>query len=187
MRILGSLICSWLLLHCAAARPSAMAQRASASETKQACRAFVQRFYEWYVPKALHESGVPASDLALKYQRSVFSPDLIRALREDSEAQARAAGAIVGLDFDPFLNTQDPSSHYVVSDVMLSGNRCRADVYGVSSGAKSSKPDVLPELAFENGRWLFVNFHYGKSKRSNDENLLSILRTLREGRQNSPK
>ena len=89
----------------------------------------------------------------------------------------------MGLDFDPFLNAQDPSEHYVLRDVSVKDGRCSVEVYSVTSGKKSAKKFVIPELMFKSGQWVFMNFHYGKSKRAEDENLLSILKTLRADRQ----
>lgn len=152
-------------------------------DMQKSCRDSVQAFYDWYVPKALKNSEMPASDLALRYKAALFSPDLLRALREDSQAQAKAKGEIVGLDFDPFLNAQDPSEHYVLRDVSVKDGRCSVEVYSVTSGKKSAKTAVIPELMFKSGQWVFMNFHYGKSKRAEDENLLSILKTLRADRQ----
>jgi hypothetical protein len=77
--------------------------------TPESVRGFVQGFYDWYVPKALDHKIFRAWDLALKTKSSVFSPELAQALREDSAAQDKAEkGELVGLDFDPFLNSQDP-------------------------------------------------------------------------------
>jgi hypothetical protein len=59
-------------------------------------------------PKSLKDGTDTAWNLAIKTKSSVFSPQLALALKEDSAAQAKAEGEIVGLDFDPFLNSQDP-------------------------------------------------------------------------------
>jgi hypothetical protein len=151
---------------------------ASPQDLQKSCRDFVQGFYDWYVPKALKVNVRPA-DLVLKYKSSAFSPELLRALREDSEAQARSPEKLVSLDFDPFLNTQDPSQRYVVGSITLKGDRYWAEVYSVTLGRKSAMPAVVAELTLKNGQWMFVNFHYGKSERSADENLVSTLKALR--------
>ena len=66
--------------------PFSLAQetKTSPQDLERSCRNFVQRFYDWYVPKALGEieSKEPASDLALKYKSSAFSSELARALGE---------------------------------------------------------------------------------------------------------
>jgi hypothetical protein len=40
----------------------------------------------------------------------------------------------------------------------------------------------VPELAFENGKWVFTNFHYGDSDIPANENLLSVLQQLKKER-----
>ena len=40
----------------------------------------------------------------------------------------------------------------------------------------------MAEVVSENGRWQFVNFHYGEGK---DDNLVSTLKLLRDERQKS--
>ena len=155
------------------------------NDTERSCREFVQAFYDWYVPKSLHGHNGPASDPALKYKRSLFSDELVRGLSEDSAAQAKS-DEIVGLDFDPFLNSQDPSEHFVVRSVTRKGDRYWVEVRGVQSG--KFRETVIPELVFtKEGRWQFVNFHYGKSEFFEDENLLRTLELLRQDREKGGK
>ena len=178
MRTTKVAVCLFLFL----APQLLLAQGVNSGSAEDSCRRFVQGFYDWYVPKALKESDTPALDLALKVKSSAFDARLLQALREDSAARAKVADEIVGLDFDPFLNTQDLGQRYVVGKVTRKGDGCRADVHVVVSGKRSAKPDVVPELVLKQGRWLFVNFHYPESKDSKDENLLSILDVLRKDR-----
>jgi len=163
---------------------STSAQGQNLQGNEKSCRTFVQGFYNWYVLESRKESSGCTSDLALKYKSSVFSPELARKLREDSAAQAKAAGELVGLDFDPFLATNDdPYERYVVGKVSPKGEHYWAQIYGIHAGKKSKDPAVVPELALKNGRWTFVNFHYGKSEYPVNENLLSILNVLKKDRQ----
>lgn len=165
------------------AASSLFAQGTPPQDARKSCRDFVQAFYDWYVPVALKHSRVRPADLALAHKGSAFSPELAQALREDSKAQAKVKGELVGLDFDPFLNSQDPGERYVVGNLTPKGDRYWVEIYSLTSGKKSAKPDVAPELMFKDGRWIFVNFHYGGSEHSKDENLLSTLKTLRANRQ----
>jgi hypothetical protein len=160
--------------------PYASAQTSGPLNRVKSCRDFVQGFYDWYV-----REGQSNYELALKNKSSALSPELWHALREDFAAQAKAPDEIVGLDGDPFLNSQDPSEHFFVGDTRLVGKRCLAVVRGITSGKK--REYVEPELALKNGRWVFVNFHYGKSKISSDENLISELKALREDRRKHPQ
>ncbi|MGA2502201.1 MAG: hypothetical protein ABSH20_31040 [Tepidisphaeraceae bacterium] len=143
-------------------------------------RDFAQKFYSWYVPIALNEHAGPAWDFVLKQRSSSFSPELLRALREDSAAQAKSPGEIVGLDFDPFLDSQDPEDRYEVGKVTRKGDSYWVEVFGVRSGKRMEPAAVLAELVRKNGHWTFVNFHYPDP---NGSDLLSTLKLLREDRQ----
>ena len=52
------------------------------------------------------------------------------------------------------------------------------EVYPVMSGKRSPDPAVIVELAYENGRWLFMNFRY-----PGNDDLLTVLRTLKADRE----
>jgi hypothetical protein len=152
-------------------------------ETERSCREFVQAFYDWYVPKALDERIWRAWDTALKQKKNQFGKELIRKLSEDTAAQ-RKSKELVSLDFDPFLNSQDPSERFVVKRVARKGDTFWVEVRGMESG--ELRETVFPELVHTNdGHWEFVNFHYGKSKFSEDQNLLRTLDLLRQGRTKS--
>ncbi len=151
--------CSGLLICCLLLRSQ------TPSGSSESPREFVQAFYNWYVPKALAEKAGPAWQLALKQKSSVFSPELARALNEDSAAQARVTDDIVGLDFDPFLSSQDPCKQYQAGEAVRKGSNYVVDVYAVCSGRKRPKADVAAELTRNDGRWLFVNFHYDRERR----------------------
>ncbi len=185
MRILAATACCLLLL----TSPQFLhAQTKTDRENFKPLRDFVQSFYDWYVPLAQGENSVTASDLALKYQTSAFSPELYQALKEDSEAQAKAT-EIVGLDFDPFLNTQDPCEHYEVGKIARKGEIYKIDVHSVCSGKKSKEPAVVPEVMRKNGRWVFMNFVYENliKQYPNSADLMSMLKLLRQERQNPSK
>lgn len=152
-------------------------------ETEKSCRDFVQGFYDWYVPIALKEGPLAASDRSIKEKSHAFSNDLIRALVRDSEAQEKVPNEIVGLDFDPFLNSQDPSTRYVVKKIKVSDERCFVEMVGASSGDQTIEALVTPELIRRNGQWIFVNFHYGETKDARDENLVSVLQYLQAKRE----
>jgi len=150
-----------------------------------ACKRFVQEFYDWYcktTPQGL--SDLP-EDRAMKDRGSSFSPSLRQKLKDDFEASARVKDEIVGLDFDPYLNSQDPDEHYVAGKVTSSGKNYLVEMHGVRGGKQNTGPDVTPEVASENGKFVFVNFHYGKSEFPENENLVSILDALKKSRDES--
>jgi hypothetical protein len=146
------------------------AEKPSQGNAEQSCRTFVEGFYDWYVPLALH--SVKAYETVLKGKTGFFSPSLVHQLREDYESQAHAT-EITGLDFDPFLNSQDPSDRFLVTSVRAQGKHCSTEVRGIASGTKQE--EIHPELLLAGEKWQFVNFRYTK-----DSDLLGILRSLRE-------
>ncbi len=178
------LFAGMLVLALAIARP-AFAQQGGDQGAQQACKTFAQQFYDWYVPKVSAAKGQRAWDLAVKEKTQDFAPDLVTQLKEDSTAQDKVTDDIVGLDFDPFLNTDDPAKKYVLGNVIARGDSCLVEVFAVSAGKKSAKPDVVAEIERANGALRFANFHYGKSDNSPDENLLRTLKLLRDSR-NAP-
>jgi len=166
-------ICYLLLL----ALQASSAQASDSSLT--ASREFVQKFYETYVPKALAGQPNPPWRLAVDKMSADFDGELVQALKDDLAAQAQAKGDdIVGLDFDPFLDTQDPAARYEVGSARQEGKDYLVDVYPVTSGKRSEEPGVVPELAYENGRWVFVNFRYPEGG-----DLLTLLKQMKADRE----
>ncbi len=154
-----------------------------AANRSEECRKFVQAFYDWYGPIADKQSG-GAMETIMKKKGSLFSNELRTRLLDDSAAQAKAKGEIVGLDFDPFLNTNsDVAKKYLATKVVQKGNDYWVDVYGVFSGKKSATPTVTPAVGFVNGKCVFVNFHYGgKDVLPVNENLISVLKSIADDR-----
>jgi len=182
MSILTKAVCCSLLFFLAPfCFIEALCQNAqSPTDAERACRNFVRAFYTWYVP------GHGVEDV-LKSRRSALSPELVRMLKEDMEASAKSPDEIVGLDFDPFLNAQDVAERHEIGKATAKRDSFLVEVYGIWSGKKSEKPDVVAEVAFREGHWLFVNFHYGKTELPENENLLSVLKALKRERQKHHK
>jgi len=151
-------------------------QAVDSTETRS-CRKFVGDFYTWYI--AHSKSGDPLRT-ALKRYKSNFSAELVQRLNEDRRAAAKSPGEIVGLDFDPVLNSQDTPEKYVPGAVTQNGRRFLVEVFSFYSGKKSAAPAVTPELLHEHGRWVFSNFRYKSDGKSDD--LLSILAHLKTDR-----
>lgn len=147
-------------------------------------RTFVQDFYDWYVPISLKDHTERASDIALKERSSAFDSDLARELKEDSDAQSRVPGDIVGLDSDPFLASQDPCERYQVIAVRESGQSYLVSVRGSGGCEKHEDADVVVEVVARDGTWLFSNFQY---PRSGGDDLRTVLKQLRDERSQSPR
>ena len=143
---------------------------------------FTQKFYDWYVPIALKPLKEPSSNVAIAKRGSLFDPPLLKALKEDAEAARKSPGDIVGLDFDPFLNAQDPSHKYVVGGVSEEGGLYLVDVYGVSKGKRDAKPSAVAELKPAKDSFVFSNFRYGA-----DGDLVGILKGLADDRAQTPQ
>jgi len=162
--------------------PAALIFLALSLKAQDSPQAFVQNFYNWYTPIALKSQKGPGSDIALRSKALLFSRELAKALREDSQAQAKAQGEIVGIDWDPFLNSQDPEDQYEAAKVTQIGDRYFVDVYGLNSGKRHEKPEVVVELRQDAGKWVFVNFHS-----VDGHNLLASLKSLSESRHKPSK
>ncbi len=136
-------------------------------------RDYVQGFYSWYAERASRDdSNVSWMDM-LKLARWDLSTELATLLKENAVAQSHC-GEIIGIDFDPFLLTQDPAEKYVVDGIEREGDRYMAKVYRVEGGQREAAPDVTAEIVQrKDGRWYFVNF-YGPDMRSG---LLAILKS----------
>jgi hypothetical protein len=168
MKLGKDIICSVVLI-AALARPShAQVPRDSALQ-------FVQSFLTWYVQTVIPHHEGPAWYAALAQETWGLSPELRAALRADSAAKARASGVIVGLDFDPFLDTQDPWQRYEARSVSRKGPRYFISIYGFRDDNNMARLEVIAEVARRNGSWVFTNFHYPKEH----TDLLRVLRRLR--------
>jgi hypothetical protein len=175
--------CALFLLCAATCFPSP--QTAQDIELEKSCREFVQKFYDWYVPQALDLKVTNAPGLALKTYAYVFTPELVKLLQEDSDAQAKHPGEIVGLNFDPFLSSQDPSDQFVARSIIRKGGSYLVEVNGISSSGRKEK--IIAEVVRKKDRWLFQNFHYPNFEKdtAKDADLITILKRLRETRQHA--
>ena len=139
--------------------------RTGATETariapESAAVQFVRGFYSAYTPRGV-ASGLAAVDSLLKEQPQLFTPELLQALRRDAAARAAATGEIDGLDFEPFLNSQDPCARYEVGSAARAGGRVQVPVHAVCDGRRAAAATVVAEVVPANGGWAFANFVYG--------------------------
>ena len=160
----------WLLIFLMSLALETAAQNRTA--VSKSPREFVQECYGWYVPKAVSKSA-PAWNVAVEQRASDFTHELVQLLQRDSAAQA-ACRELVGLDCDPFLNSQDPASWYEVGGAKQRGRQFQVDLYSEESGRRSKDPSVTVEVSRTGGRWVFVNFVY-----PDGTNLLDTLKLPR--------
>jgi len=138
---------------------------------------FTQGFYDWY-------GGVgEQTDVAVRERPSTFAPQLLEALRLDFAAQSKSPDEIVGLDWDPFLATQDPCNPYRVSQITRRSDTILVAVKGLcTDAAPHAGPDVIAEVGQTRGRWAFLDFRHAGDRGS----LLQDLAALRQGRDSEP-
>lgn len=116
---------------------------------------FVQSFYQRYAAHHFNDDSI------LTTKPPLLVPALSRALKEDLEASKKSPDEIVGLDFDPYVNSQDPCPRYEVGKVTMRGaGRASVAIHSVCEGKRSPKPDVIADVVFSDGRWQFENFEY---------------------------
>ncbi|MGC3988660.1 MAG: DUF3828 domain-containing protein [Chthoniobacteraceae bacterium] len=169
IKLIGiGLLAMWMTPNLAQAEPGEAA----------AVRSFVQHFYDWYVPLSGH-TKLPPEEEALKKRTADFSPELAKALQADLDANARA-GEVVGLDYDPFLNAQDPCQKYVVGGKTSEDHGVwKVEVFGVCDGKKEAKASVIAVVkARASHSWFFTNFEDPEDK----TDLLQNLRALAKER-----
>ena len=151
----------------------------NAAANVQSCRAFVQEFYDWYWNEFADRADDPSFDMrrlhtyheVVRLRPSVLSPRLIRLFKRD-ERLSLAAHGIANLDFDPFLNSQDPEGKYDVVRVTVNRGACRSE---------RSQRDIVVEAERSASGWVFSNFYYSfftedrRKREAPDDNLVHIL------------
>lgn len=157
---------------------SASGQKKPKQNTSNSCREFVVEFYSWYL--ANHNQG-RAGDLALNDRPYLFSPAIVKALREDNEAQEKAGSDLVSLDGDPFVGADGFAERYIVEKITTKQGRCWAEVHAVWDGKEDEASDIIPELEVGNGKWRFRNFYFPSAANPKGWDLLGVLKVLREG------
>lgn len=137
-------------------------------------RDYVQDFYEWYAKRVSSDDTNKSWTDMLRLAHWDLSDHLSKLLEEDAVAQSHC-GEIIGIDFDPFLFTQDPAKEYEVGAIERNGDRYKAKIYRREGGKLKEKPDVVAEIARSGGRWYFVNFY----NTDLGSDLLTILKSPR--------
>jgi hypothetical protein len=140
---------------------------------------FAQDFYDWYGAYSRRATGAAWDSVEVR-KPGVLDDALVAALRADAEARAEREGEIVGLDFDPFLNAQDPCERYEARGVERAGETYRVAMYGTCADAAGPTPDVVVELVRAGPAWRILNFHYPEGK----ADLLDVLRWMAGERAN---
>jgi hypothetical protein len=143
----------------AANQPSAQQQAVAASAGRaDSARAFVQRFYDWYLATQANKGS--AYDSLLTVRRSLLGDSLLSAFQADVAAQrADTVPEIASLsaEADVFLNSQDPCPRYSArSPRPLGGNRLAVVVAG-DCGGLDTQPNLEVELRPTGAGWQIEN------------------------------
>jgi hypothetical protein len=138
----------------------AMTSPVAQADSNALARDAVARFYAWYTPLAAH---TPGADLrALRDSRWHFDAALAAALRADVAASGKSPSEVVGLDMDPFLNSQDPCNRYAPTGVRRDGTSRLVDVRGSGGCEAHQTTDVTVRVAFQSDHVVFSNFIYSR-------------------------
>jgi hypothetical protein len=175
-----------MIVLCAITFPNANAK--PSVNDKENVRLFVQQFYDWYTvlyakDMSLQKNPTPSDLIALKQKRQYFDVSLRNAILEDNRAQAKVTDEITGLDFDPFLNTQDTGFAYQTGNVKQVGNKFYVDIHSDQAGKSrqailKSEVAVIAEVIKVDTYWIFTNFIYPSKDGKSD--LITILKKLRK-------
>jgi hypothetical protein len=154
---------------------------ATADDVSEAsAKAFVQGFYDWYVGKVLRASGRGAGYSfidAVRQRPDGFSPELKRLLEEDVAAASKCKGDVVGLDWDPFLETQENPGTYAVGKVEKTAQGFRVSVDLKDAKARGARnPAAQADVAFVGGHWQFVDFVEEPTDPKARQGLVAILK-----------
>jgi len=120
---------------------------------------FVREFYAAYLPRGV-EGGLDAVDGLITERPELFAPSLLLALQQDAASRRAAHDEIGGLDFDPFLDSQDPCERYEVVKGTRVGAVVHVDVHAVCQGQRSVAPTVTLVVAHDGRRPLLANVLY---------------------------
>jgi hypothetical protein len=131
------------------------------SKDLRAAHDFVQGFYDWYTPIGTSmRVREPAMNIAVRKRSSSIDSTLLRLLRIDVAHQNDSPGYITGIDYDPFLSSNDPCERYNAGSVTVRSNHYRVNVVGECN---PEYPKSFIAVVRKDGkRWLLENVEDGK-------------------------
>ncbi|MGZ4001613.1 MAG: hypothetical protein ACXVIY_13320, partial [Mucilaginibacter sp.] len=150
---------------------------------KENARVFVQQFYDWY--KKLYNQGVTATDnvgtdvYMIKHKPQYLDDSLLKAFIEYYKAEPKDADEVVGLDFDPILDSQDIGWDYQTGKVKQVGDTFFVNIHCDTHGKPKDKilalpPIIVAEVVKKSGHWKLVNLSYPPPE-GKGEDLLKML------------
>lgn len=104
---------------------------------------FLYRFYCWYVHAALKDTELPSWQMAIRRHPENFVPSLLVMLKKEAARAKKESGYVDTIDFDPFLNTQDPGKYYRVGGENYRAGHALVDVFEENRKEKSLSIDLI--------------------------------------------
>lgn len=153
-----------------------------AAPSARAADAAVAEFFSWYVRMWPGDTGPHLR--AIRERRAQFAPSLVTALMADYAATAQGGEEIDGLDADPFLNAREPCKRYRPVRTTKHGKEFFVALLGEGGCRAHTSPDVTVQVAWREGRPVFVNFLYSHER---GDDLLSQLRRLAASRRDEAR
>jgi hypothetical protein len=159
--LLGSSSCA----RAASPQPQKVAAKQAVSSQaldSSAVRRFVQEFYDWYMPLARKGDRSPTYWSVLTASPRFLRPEIASALREDSAARFARPMQREYLNYDPFLDSQDPCDGYEITRLWRSGASYNVTVRQRCSppGYQKQQPTVV--VTREDGVWRISNVVYDR-------------------------
>jgi hypothetical protein len=138
---------------------SSVQQQAVVADAGQAdsARAFVQRFYVWYLATQSRQGY--AYDSLLTARRALLGDSLFRNFSADVAAQHADSTEIASLsaDGDIFLNSQDPCEHYTARPAKAAGPDAFAVIVAGNCEGLDGKPNIEVYVRHTAGGWRIEN------------------------------
>ena len=157
---------------------SPLSRAAQSNKESEHVRNFVQGFYDWYLHATQGVHRETPSYTAMRSRSKDFAAKLRSALLKDEAAQRKQPDEVVGLDFDPYLNSQDPYKNYKVTSVKQKDQRFWVEVEGVDAGKLKPENSIVAIVEKAHGKYRFANFSYPNQH----SDLLTVLRQLEKER-----
>lgn len=112
---------------------------AAHNEAKRFVEQFLARYFGQFKDNAERDAGWDPITVV----RRALTPELARALEADRAAAAANDEEIVGLDFDPFSNSQDPCETYKTGRVAQRADTVMVEILGECHGQIPLIPDAV--------------------------------------------
>lgn len=143
-------------------RPPGAGLAGSPHGDSASAREYVQGFYDRYLATERTEGGGPAHWRLLG--SDVLDSTLVAALREDSAfGDQRHPGSREGLNFDPFLASQDPCPRYEAIRARSEGPGFHVTVRPLCADSSWQNQGPVVEVSYRDARWRIVNVHYERT------------------------